>query len=136
MNFTRLKAQIVDQKVKGKAREIVDRFVAFCRRLGGSVSREEDGVYTCFLPERRELSFWVSNAPREKRAKLRIYHPGDPPFEVSDLRGVYVEHEVGGSLLHADAEHGVFTFQSTAYYPTRKVSLRLIDEDYLAIALR
>jgi len=131
-----VKAQALNTEVKEKAREIIGRFVAFCRRLGGSVSREEDGVYTCFLPERRELSFWVSNAPKEKRAKLRIYHPGDSPFEISDLRGVYVEHEVGGSLLHADVEHGVFTFQSARYYPTRKVSLRLINEDYLAIALR
>lgn len=55
MKFIHLKAQIAVQEVKSKAREVVDRFVALCRKVGGRATVEETEVSywaTCVLPRR------------------------------------------------------------------------------------
>jgi len=55
MKFVHLKAQVAIQEVKNKAREVIDKFVILCRKVGGRVAVEETEVSywaMCVLPRR------------------------------------------------------------------------------------
>ena len=113
MKFIHLKAQIAVQEVKSKAREVIDRFIALCKKAGGRAeTREYELVYraTCIMPrkaytyvlprkngglyiELQDLtapewrgSFWVEDFKKD---------------EVPNIRDIVATHEKGGKIAYA-----------------------------------
>ena len=80
MRSTHLKAQAVVQEVKGRAEELIESFLAFCRRIGGRAHRYGH-VATCYIPKRSAvdiLGFRSTTIHGEEPYAMLVIHARTP----------------------------------------------------------
>jgi len=108
MKFVFLKAQVLE--VVGKARETVDKFVVFCRRIGGSVRVGEDAKFykvSCILP-----------SPRGLEAVL------------NDKDGLYISSVEESEWIRFEPASRSMSLTAHAYSPRERIVTSSVDLDF------
>jgi len=115
--------------------EVLRRFTEFCEKMGGRVVQDKEipTIYTCELPEPKDVDFQVSNKFTGSIVAT-IYGEGGALLQLRGLKRITVGNYISHTWADIDLKPVMIDIRSSGFEKAKKITINLAGDDWVVLS--